>query len=56
MECIACGRRLTNDATKPNGAEWTYAATPAQVRYPYCADSLDCRRDAEAMGIDALGN
>jgi hypothetical protein len=49
MECVACGRRLTNDSTKPNYAEWTYAATPTADRYPYCADSVACERDAENM-------
>lgn len=45
MECVACGRRLTNDQSKPNAARWTQDAAPR----PYCADSDACRRDAESM-------
>lgn len=47
MECVACGRRLANDPAEPNAAEWTYAFDARQDRYPYCADSEECRRDAE---------
>lgn len=48
MECIACGRRLTNDVNQPNAAHWTYAWDERTTRYPYCADSPEwCMREAE---------
>lgn len=49
MECTACGRKLTNDPDKDNAAWWTYAFDERQVRYPYCADSKECERDAETV-------
>lgn len=44
MECVACGRRLTNDIRQPNAAAWTLT----EPRQPYCRDSRACQRDAEA--------
>lgn len=43
MTCAGCGRKLTNDTTKPNAAAWTLRGD----RVPYCADSDACRRVAE---------
>lgn len=45
MECIACGRRLTN-AEAENQAAWTLEPL---LRLPYCADSDQCQQDAEDL-------
>ena len=49
FECVACGRRITNAPEHGNFAHWTYAFDARQDRYPYCADSKECERDAEVM-------
>jgi hypothetical protein len=48
-ECVACGRRLSNDVDAPNVAHWTEDRTGWGGRLPYCGDSPDCQRDAERM-------
>lgn len=47
IECISCGRRLTNEEGADNQAHWT--GEPMQL--PYCGDSADCQRDAEMLAI-----
>jgi hypothetical protein len=49
MHCVACGRELTNDDTKPNLAHWTPDPYGVGGRVAYCADSADCQRDAEQI-------
>lgn len=45
LECVACGRRLTNESDTPNHAHWTLT----EMRMAYCGDSADCQRDAEGL-------
>jgi hypothetical protein len=53
FECVACGRRITNDDRESNVAHWTLDAFAIGNRLAYCGDSDDCERDAyRQLGIE----